>query len=363
MTQHSKYFSPSASHIWLRCAAAPKMQEGIEETTNERAEYGTYLHELADECYMLDCNPMDIEGVKQEDADIVQVYLDYIRNVENDFALSELKVDFTHLAPNGFGTSDFIAIKGTMLIVVDFKTGVAERIEAEGNSQAMLYALGALNDLSFLYNIEKIKLVIVQPTRDQIDEEIISLNDLINFQNDAAFQVDKILSDDPSFNPGEKQCKYCKAKKICKPLRDFIYRLIFEGDFMKKEIHTMTKEEYEEALSHAKLISKWSADLQDDAKAKLLNGEKIEGFKVVHGKGRRTWTDEEKAVEFLTKQLEEEDIYKKQIISPAQAEKKVSNKKLLQDYITKIPGALTMAPESDRRKAVDVDPASGFDEL
>jgi hypothetical protein len=69
---------------------------------------------------------------------------------------------------------------------------------------------------------------------------------------------------------------------------------------------------------------------------------------LVAKKGRRQWADEAKAAATLTEMGI--DPYKKELLSPAQAEKKVKN---LPDGLTvSVSSGDTVAPESDPRPAV-----------
>jgi hypothetical protein len=61
-------------------------------------------------------------------------------------------------------------IADDVLTVCDFKYGKDVSVSAENNSQMMLYGLGALEMFDSLYDISKIKMVIIQPRIENISE-------------------------------------------------------------------------------------------------------------------------------------------------------------------------------------------------
>ncbi|MBR2282830.1 MAG: leucine-rich repeat protein [Ruminococcus sp.] len=71
------------------------------------------------------------------------------RNGAEPLSLVEEKLDYSHIAPSGFGTGDMIVIgrdeQGRGLLhIVDYKNGKGVFVDADHNPQMMLYALGAL---------------------------------------------------------------------------------------------------------------------------------------------------------------------------------------------------------------------------
>lgn len=47
MTQHA-LLSASSAHRWLKCTAAPKLEQGFPDTTSEYAKEGTLAHAIAE---------------------------------------------------------------------------------------------------------------------------------------------------------------------------------------------------------------------------------------------------------------------------------------------------------------------------
>jgi len=182
MTPHAK-LSASGSKRWINCPGSVKLEEQFPDVENEYALYGTEAHKLAEFCldHHLDAHeyPKDRHGIEVDDEMIagVQEYLNYVRSLEGECFI-EQRVDFSPWAPGGFGTADCIRVTDNTLTVVDLKFGKGVQIFVEDNTQGILYALGAWHEYGFLYDIETIKIIIVQPRLDHIDEWEIDLQDL-----------------------------------------------------------------------------------------------------------------------------------------------------------------------------------------
>ena len=89
-----------------------------------------------------------------------------------------------------------------------------------------------------------------------------------------------------------------------------------------------------------------------------MQGAKIPGYKLVEGRSTRIITDEQKVKEILMNiGFEEKDLMKPQeMLGISNLEKLVGKKlfaELCKDYLVKPMGKITLAPEDDRRPAVD----------
>ncbi|GAB6151611.1 hypothetical protein JCM17380_03610 [Desulfosporosinus burensis] len=92
-------------------------------------------------------------------------YVDYVCELiaeaktrsSDSLALVEQRLDYSHYAPEGFGTGDFVIVSDDILDVIDLKYGKGVLVSAKHNTQMMLYALGALELFNLLYDIEKVR--------------------------------------------------------------------------------------------------------------------------------------------------------------------------------------------------------------
>jgi len=399
---HAK-LSASGSHRWLACPGSVIVEEGIPYTTSEFAEYGTAGHELAELCLSLGQPASKYTGTTfnqsknypegfvadNEMCDAVQTYIDYCNDLPGDDLFIEQRVDFSPWVADGFGTADYIKIgknnsgipNSTYHIhCVDLKMGKGVKVYAERNSQGMLYALGVLNDLGMAYEFtenDRVTVSIVQPRLDHIDEWTTTVGELW----DWAYQVvkpmaEKCIEGAPEFNPGEKQCKFCKAQSTCKALAKHSLNVVV-GDFDDipdkldtRDVHLLNNEELGRLLEHVNTIVNWAKSLEATALSKLELGEKVPGYKMVKGRaGNRKWKSQEEVEQFMHDQeIECPEMYQPvKLLTPPNMVKLFKTNSINVDDLENLwiqpEGKPTIAIESDKREEIVPADTSGFDEI
>jgi hypothetical protein len=234
MTTHAR-LSPSAAHRWMRCPGSVALEAMLPEETSAFAEQGTKAHDLA----AVILGGIDVTTGDREMLDHVGLYVETVRHIAGDNQIMvEQRVDFSDVigVPDSFGTSDCIIADNDTITLVDLKYGRGVRVDAEENEQLMLYALGALNDFGMVNHFTKARLVIVQPRLGHISDWTVSIEELQAFaarvRECAAIimTADETFDDVEMFNPGTKQCRFCKAKAICGALANAVYTEVL-GDF------------------------------------------------------------------------------------------------------------------------------------
>lgn len=370
---HAK-LSASGSAMWINCPGSIRAEEvcGIKDKKSDYAKYGTKGHELAELCltqqkdasefigkFLPECNE---EPVDNEMAEYVQIYLDYVRQFKGAIMV-EQRVDFSPWAKDGFGTSDTIIINDDTLTIVDLKMGKGVRVDAEDNTQGILYALGAINDFGGILDIKTVTIHIVQPRLDHVSEWSLTYDELMKWGERIKQAADLALTEDAPRNAGEKQCQWCKAKGTCPELykqAELALSCQFD-DLSLTNPDQLSDEQLQNALNAKKLILRWLDAVEDVVSDRLLNGGTLEGFKVVEGRSNRAWVDEQVAATHLIEALGSE-LYTRKIITPTQAEKLLGKKNaaLLDGLVTKPQGAPTVVPVSDKRQSITVS-AADFD--
>lgn len=363
MTVHAR-LSASGSHRWLYCPGSVKAEESLPNTTSYHAEEGTAAHELAELALMGSGNARDWLGkqlpesnaftVTDEMANAVQVYVDYVRGFSGEHAY-EQRIDFGDWVPEGFGTADAVIVQDDKIRVIDLKYGRGLRVDAEENTQAILYALGVYAEHELFIDIKNVVITIVQPRLDHIDEWEISISELLKRGEWIRQRAEEVNSPDAERVPGEAQCLWCKAKATCPALMKFTNAAIM-SDFETLDlvnVDRLTDSQLRQALDSKKLIIGWLDAVEMYIKERVENGGAFEGYKMVEGRSSRSWYDEKLAIGVLESELGEQ-AWEKKLLSVAKAERSLGKAKLgvISDLVLRSSGKPTLVPESDKRPAL-----------
>ena len=393
--------SASSSKQWLHCPPSVRLQENFPNESSVYAEEGTFAHEVCEykvRKYLKERvkRPQSEEYDTEEIEQITDVYAEFVISIieqmkENGcepLAFVEERVDYSHIAPLGFGTADMLIIgkdeqgRG-ILHVCDFKTGAGVFVDADHNSQMMLYAIGALAAYGFLYDIEIVRMSIIQPRLDNISTFECSRQELEDWGESIKPIAKLAYEGKGEQHPGD-WCRFCRAKPVCKACADEALALCRE-DFLDLdagafdetaeesdmtapyEADTQTAvfkqpglipiSELAEILPTLNRISSWIEAVFAFVSSEAINhGVPIPGYKVVEGRSKRVFTDT-KAVVDVAVQNGYTDLYKQTLITLTEFEKMMGKKKfneLLGEYVAKPPGKLALVPESDPREPVDL---------
>ncbi|MEG0720903.1 MAG: DUF2800 domain-containing protein [Lachnospiraceae bacterium] len=368
--------SASGASRWIACTPSAQLEQQFPDTSSSAAREGTLAHELAElkvrnYFYTPDFGKRKlttmINKLKKEDLwqdemmGYTDVYLDYIKAVALDmknapYVAIEKRVDFSAYVPDGFGTADCILISGCNLHIIDFKYGKSPdgRVEAEGNPQLALYALGAYEAYKCLYPISEIKMSIVQPRlTDGISEWSCQGKELLAFGTYVKERASLAIKGEGEFRPGDKTCRYCRARGSCRARAEENVRLAFAVEKMPPLI---SNDEVGEYLTQGESVAKWLSDLQSYALAECLKGNNIHGWKAVEGRGSRSWGDVDAAFAKLKENGIDEAILWERKPLTAPAVEKVIGAKDFSDFVgslvVKNPGKPALVKASDSREAI-----------
>lgn len=376
MVAHAK-LSASGSERWLRCPGSVRAEEGIVERLSSFAAEGTAAHELAELCLISERSATSYlhstlkeSGwvVTEEMTMYVQEYVDYVGSVIGTKYI-EQQVDFSEWVPDGFGTSDAIVIDQdtNTMHIIDLKYGKGIRVDADNNSQAKLYALGALSDFGFFYNIDRIVCHIHQPRLDHVSVWEVRKDHLLSWAEYVRERAGLCELPDAPRVVGEKQCTWCKAKATCKELMRLTESALM-ADFddvtiAPKSPDKLSIRDLRFALDNKKLIISWLDAIEDLAFERLTNGDAFDGYKLVVGRSSRSWGDEKAAEQMLSEELGDKAYAPQKMITPPVAEKLLGKKKaaLLDGLITKSQGKPTMVNHNDTRPEITSGDISDFD--
>lgn len=367
---HSE-LGPSSSERWLKCTPSAQLSAQFREKPSEAAEEGTFLHELCElklHRYLGDMPAEEIERQYAEHKDndfyseeaeaVTDVYANHCIEVIEAIRQScpdpliaiEQRLDMSEYVPGGFGTGDFIAIADGVIEIVDFKGG-RHRVDANHNTQLMLYGLGALLAYDALYDIRIVHMTIVQPRLNNISTFELPAGELMTWAKDYLHPRALLAAKgEGEFCAGE-HCQFCNAKYTCRARSEYFMRLA-KQDF--KEPDLLTDEEIADLLPVADSLNKWVQDLLAYATQQALEGRSWPGYKLVAGRSVRKYTSEAEVIRACT-EAGYTDIYKTTLLGVGDLEKRMGRKafrEVLAGLVYKPEGAPTLVPLSDPRQAI-----------
>ena len=377
-TQHA-LLSASGAHRWLHCTGSPLLEKYFPDSTSVYAQEGTLAHELCElklMAYTGEITKRKLTSMKnklmkselwQPEMDSTsEAYLDYIKDITMSYTvkpviLTEKKVDFSRYVPEGFGTADCLILAGDTLHVVDYKHGKGVVVDADHNPQMMLYALGAMSELSLLYRFKFVHMTIIQPRVNNISEFTMTADELTEWGETVVKpKAEEAMSGNGEFEAGD-WCRFCRAKQQCKTRYESNDSLYPELS-AQHDPRLITLDELGEYLRRGRDMAAWLEDMKEYALSESLAGAEVPGWKAVEGRGSRAFTDTDEAVDTLIKNgIDESVLYERRVLTLAQMEKAVGKKafgELVGDLVVKNPGKPTLVEESDKRPRITNQPTA-----
>jgi hypothetical protein len=229
MGAHAR-LSPSGTHKWMTCVAAPALEDGCPDTSSKFADEGTALHALSEMALVEDKRAEAFIGrkitagtrtfeVDEEFAEAAQFYIDYVTELRDRFTVAEVHVekwlpasdlycfgksDDPNVPEEGSGTADFLMIalaalnnpeRPSVLHVVDLKGGRGVQVYASDNPQGLMYLCNAMSELDTFEDIDEFHFHIVQPRIQGgfIDSAEYTRAELLEFAAEAAARGNEAL--------------------------------------------------------------------------------------------------------------------------------------------------------------------------
>lgn len=364
--------SASGASRWMACTPSARLEQNFENKTSEYAAEGTLAHELGElklrkELEGLSTRSFNSKVKKiQEDKlytadmpDYVDMYVETcLERVSEAKAKTpdalfkiEQRLDFSEWVPEGFGTGDFVIIADGTMEVCDLKYGKGVPVSANNNKQMMLYALGAISEFSFLYDIEKVRMTIIQPRLDNISTFEVTVEDILKWAEEYVRpKAELAIKGEGEFCAGN-HCRFCRAKAVCRARAEKNLELA-QYEFQKPP--TMDNNDIAYVLSKVDELVNWASDVKEFALEQALKGEEFDGYKVVEGRSNRKWSSEDDVAKVLIGQgFQENIIYTKKLDGISKIESSIGKKevqRLLGDYIIKPVGKPTLVPITDKRE-------------
>lgn len=363
MEKSHAILSASSSSRWMACTPSARLELEFEDFESTAAKEGTAAHALAEHKLkrklkmrsdrpISEFNDEDMELYTDDYADYVfEQYKKARKYDENAQIFIEQRLDFSCYVPDGFGTGDAVIISKGKIQIIDLKYGMGVLVNAEKNSQMMLYALGALKKFGKEYDIKKVKLTIFQPRCENVSVWETTVTQLKKWaEKKLRPRAEMAYKGTGNYQPGS-HCQFCKAATKCRARAEEKLKLAQE-EFKMPPL--LSDAEIESMLAKIPDIKKWIEEIWDYATEQALKGKQWNGFKVVEGKSNRKYSDETKVVDACMN-AGYKDIYKKTLISITEMEKLMGKKEFAQilgSLVVKPQGRPTLVEESDKRPAI-----------
>lgn len=362
--------SASSASRWLACTPSARLGEEIPDEPSPYAAEGTLAHSICElklnrlitdmtkRTFSTRMNKLKKKDLYQEEMQgYTDEYIGYIENIVNNFpdkpyVAVEVKLDYSRYAPEGFGTGDCVILHGDTIHVIDFKYGKGIPVNAEGNPQLALYALGALQKYGLLFPLKKVTLHVVQPRLHNFSLWETTVEEITGWgEKYVSPRAELAFKGEGDFYSGE-HCRFCKAAN-CRH-RACEYTGLFE-EYQGKLPPLLTDEEVGEILTKAEQLVSWYNKLKKYALGTMLSGKEISGWKVVEGRSNRAFTDYDRVVSVMEAAgYKKEMLYQNAPLSLTELEKMLGKKDfkdICGSLVVKPPGAPTIAKESDKRPA------------
>lgn len=316
--KHAKLL-PSAAERWLECPASIRMESQVpSQGSSVYTEEGTCAHELAELKASLRFELINrktyesrlkkwvnrwpqyathdetvAEMERHTDA-YVELLSGFVEATPHSNVLLEQRLDTG--VPTCWGTTDAIVVSPTVVHVVDFKYGQGVTVEAHGNPQLRLYALGALDTYGdVLGETEVVRITVHQPRLDHTLTEEITPEALREWREKKVLPIAEVaLTDDAPFGPSETACWWCPASGRCQAQLE----QVFAEPFTVPEV--LTPEDAAATLARVPEVRKWLKAFEEAALTMAYSeGTQIPGYKVVLSGGKRAVRDHEAALKVL----------------------------------------------------------------
>lgn len=365
MPSNHAVLSASSSDRWIHCPPSARLCESYEDVSSAFAAEGTDAHTLCE--YRLRTalgekvdNPIEnLTWYNEEMDECANDYADYVigiveairQNGSTPTVLVEQKVDFSRWVDEGFGTADCIVIANGVLNIVDYKHGKGVEVSAIRNSQMMLYALGALEIIDCIYDINEVQMTIFQPRKSNVSVYKTSKNELLEWADGVLTQQAKLAFEGQGdFSCGE-WCRFCKAKAECRERANANLEL---ARYEFQEPALLSDDEIAEILGKVDALSAWASDIKEFALQQAISGKEWTGWKLVEGRSIRKYSNEA-AVAVIVENAGF-DPYEKKVVGITAMQKMLGKSRfdeLLSSFIEKPQGKPTLVPESDKRPAIN----------
>ena len=374
----------SSAKKWIHCPPSARLEEIFPDKSSEAAAEGTLAHAMGElklrklfvemamkeRTYKTRLTKLKKDPLYQDEMDrYTDSYTEYVSKIAYSYPSTpyiaiEKKVDYSAIAPEGFGTADCVILSNNECHVMDLKYGKGVPVYAEENPQLSLYALGVIAAYRMFYPIEKVTLHVIQPRLDNFSYWETTVTELQQWAEEVVKPAAQLAFEGQGdFCQGAwcDEC-FCRAAATCKHRAEVNMQLTeYEG----KEPPLITNEDVGNILEKAQFLAKWVKKLEGYALNQLIQGNDICGWKIVEGRSNRSFTDIDKAFEALQSAgYDKALLYENKPLPLTEVEKTVGKedfKNILSPFIVKPQGSPTLALQTDKRSEMKLNTTAAED--
>ena len=365
MAKHA-FLAASASERWLHCPPSAKLCAQEDDQGSEYARQGSDAHALCEHLLLkaLGRETSDpTEDLTYYDAEMQEAAEAYAAFVMEQVAEAktvchdplicvEQTVDFSKWVQHGFGTADALIVADDTLYITDMKYGVGCLVTADGedgtgNSQLKCYALGAIDTFGDLYDINRIRLSIFQPRRENIDTFELTKTDLLQWADEILAPIAKLAYEGQGEFEAGNHCQFCRVKATCRKRAEYAMEL---AKYEFADAPTLDENEIAEILPQIDTLVSWAEDIKSYALNQALSGVRYPGFKLVAGRSNRKYADEAAVARVVSEAGY--DPYDKKLVGITEMTKRLGKKRfeeLLNGLLIKPEGKPVLVPATDTR--------------
>ena len=371
--------APSGAERWIACPPSLMLEQKFPSKDTQYTQEGTLAHslaetilkhssgELSDKAYKdrlsrIRADPMYSQAMQDYIDDYVAQVSEYVaelrsRHGADVLELFEQRVQFKPYVRQSFGTSDVILVAEGECHVIDLKYGQGVKVDAIDNPQLRLYALGAVLAYDCMYDIDRVRMTIIQPRLGHTSTDEATADSLRDWAaNIVSPAAEQALKGEGEFHAGT-HCKFCRALPMCKTHYAYEMELV-RFDFAEPGL--LSDSELSEILDKADGLVSWVKKVQDYALSRVsAHDQPLPGWKLVRGRSNRKLTDG-RAVEqaLLQAGYTQDDIYTPRSLKSLTAIETLMGPKafnqILSKYVTKPEGKPTLVRDSDSRRELDL---------
>ncbi len=308
--------SPSSAYRWMACPASANLALTVPDVPTIYAAEGTMLHEVAAkaiEAYLQGYDftvpvgeEYSIDGFDfvftDDHATLVEWCVDKVRmlveetntGTRNLTGFVEMRLPMSFIEDGAFGTADLIVHDRDTrtLYVYDHKFGGGVKVYAAGNPQLIAYALAAIDYIvwgPYEGRVDRIVFGVLQPRLNHYDVEEMTIAQANDWREKFTAAAKATHDIGAPLRAGD-HCKFCPVKPTCPELHTTALaaaQAVYSDPV--PDPYTLDADRIADVLAKAPLIRTYLEAVEQEARRRLQVGLPVTGWKIVQGRGTRSW--------------------------------------------------------------------------